>query len=356
MKRKVLFCFFAAAFVALFLGASADVASAGPQKVSLGFVHIWPPTHFTQAEQFTRYFKMVDKATNGKYELDVKWYPVGTLLGGSEIYDGVVKGIADSGTSSFGYTPGRFPVMLTLNQPGIAPPENADAAARTVWEFYNKWKPKELQDVKVLYLYATGPGWIHSNKPIRNVEDMKGLKIRVTGAGIGGVKAVGGEPIAMVMGEVYIAAQKGIIDANIGPLEVLEGWKQNEVFHYSTFVPYFYSEFFHVEMNWAKWKALPKDLQAAFDAVSKDAVKQAGEIWEYNQKKGMDYAKRGTGGHEFILLPKEEVAKLKKLLEPIRGQYVSMLNGKGLPGEEIATSASEIVEKYNQMKYEPWKP
>jgi TRAP-type C4-dicarboxylate transport system substrate-binding protein len=356
MKRKVLFGLLAVAFLGLFLGARLDVASANPEKVALGFVHIWPPTHFTQAQQFTRYFKMVEKATKGKYMLDIKWYPVGTLLGGGEIYDGVVKGVADSGSSSFGYTPGRFPVILTLNQPGVAPPENADAAARTVWEFYNKWKPKELEDVKVLYLYATGPGWIHSNKPIRKVEDMKGLKIRVTGAGIGGVKAVGGEPIAMTMGETYLAAKKGIIDALVSPLETLEGWKHNEVFHYSTFVPYFYSEFFHVEMNWAKWKGLPTDLQAAFDAVAADAVKEAGEIWEYNQKKGMDYAKRGPGGHEFILLSKGEVAKLKKLLEPIRGQYIGTLDSKGLPGKEIVKSASEIVEKYNEMKYKPWKP
>jgi TRAP-type C4-dicarboxylate transport system substrate-binding protein len=353
---KVLFGLLAVAFLGLFLGARLDVASANPEKVALGFVHIWPPTHFTQAQQFTRYFKMVEKATKGKYMLDIKWYPVGTLLGGGEIYDGVVKGVADSGSSSFGYTPGRFPVILTLNQPGVAPPENADAAARTVWEFYNKWKPKELEDVKVLYLYATGPGWIHSNKPIRKVEDMKGLKIRVTGAGIGGVKAVGGEPIAMTMGETYLAAKKGIIDALVSPLETLEGWKHNEVFHYSTFVPYFYSEFFHVEMNWAKWKGLPTDLQAAFDAVAADAVKEAGEIWEYNQKKGMDYAKRGPGGHEFILLSKGEVAKLKKLLEPIRGQYIGTLDSKGLPGKEIVKSASEIVEKYNEMKYKPWKP
>jgi len=119
---------------------------------------------------------------------------------------------------------------------------------------------KELEDVKVLYLGATGPGWMHSKKPIRIVEDIKGLKIRVTGGGILGIKAVGGDPIAMTMGEVYLAGKKGIIDANIGPPEILEGWKHHEVFKYSTFVPHFYSEFQYIVMNWAKWNRLPKDL------------------------------------------------------------------------------------------------
>lgn len=331
-------------------------AQAAPEKVTIGFAHIWPASHFTQAEQLTRYFKLVEKATKGKYALDIKWYPVGTLIGGSEIYDGVAKGIVDAGTSSFGYTPGRFPVILTLNQPGIAPPANADAAARACWEFYNKWKPKELQDVKVLYLYGTGPGWMHTKKPVRTVEDMKGLKIRVTGAGVGGVKAVGGEAVAMVMGETYLAAQKGTIDALISPLETLQGWKHAEVFQYSTFVPEFYSEFFYVVMNQGKWKSMPKDLQDAFDSVAQEAVDDAGQVWQYNMQKGMDYAKKEPKGHEFIQLPKPEMTKLARLLDPLRAQYVSQLNGKGLPGEEIVSSAEKIMEKYNAKKYEAWKP
>jgi TRAP-type C4-dicarboxylate transport system substrate-binding protein len=356
MKKKVSLGLLAATIVGLFLGVWANEALAKPEKITLGFVHIWPPTFYTHVNQFPRFFKMVEKATNGKYILDIKWYPVGTLLGGSEIYDGIVRGIADSGCSPFAYTPGRFPVMLALNEPGIAPPENPDAAARTVWEYYNQWKPKELEDVKVLYLFATGPGWIHSKKPIRTVEDMKGLKIRVTGPGVGVAKAVGAEPIAMVMGEVYIAAQKAVINALVSPTVTLEGWKLHEVFSYSTFVPHFYSEFFYVVMNRAKWKALPKDLQAAFDAVGEDAVKEAGQIWQYNSKKAIDFAKQGPGGHEFILLPKEEIAKLKKLLEPTRGKYIATLKAKGFPGEKIVNAAGEIVEKYNKLKYEPWKP
>ena len=356
MKRKVSLALLAATIVGLFFGVWANEALAKPEKITLGLVHIWPPTFYTHVEQFPRFFKMVEKATNGKYILDIKWYPVGTLLGGSEIYDGVVKGIADSGCASFSYTPGRFPVMLALNEPGIAPPENPDAASRTGWEYYNKWKPKELTDVKVLYLFGTGPGWIHSKKPIRTVDDMKGLKIRVTGPGVAVAKAVGGEPIALVMGEVYIAAQKGIIDSLISPTVTLQGWKFHELFKYSTFVPHFYSEFFYVAMNWAKWKALPKDLQAAFDAVAEDAVKEAGQIWQYNSKKAMDFAKQQPGGHEFLYLPEAEVAKLKQLLEPTRAKYIATLKAKGLAGEEIVNEARRIVEKYNKLKYEPWKP
>ncbi|OGO23928.1 MAG: hypothetical protein A2144_07670 [Chloroflexi bacterium RBG_16_50_9] len=331
-------------------------APAQPETIKLGFATIWPNTHYTMKDQFPRYFKMVQDATKGKYILDVQYYPVGTLMAEKDIYDGVVNGVVDAGQSSFGYTPGRFPAMLTLNQPGIAPPENSDAAAQTIWEFYNKYKPAELSDSHVLYLFATGPGWMHSNKPILSVDNMKGLKIRVTGGGVRGVQAVGGEPIAIPMGDVYQAAQKGLIDALVSPPETLEGWKHGELYKYSTSVPYFYSEFFWVAMNQAKWNSLPKGLQDAFNSVALGAVTDAGAVWQYQQKHGMDYASSLPGGHEFLHLPDAEVAKLKDVLKPIRNDYIVVLNGKGLPGEELADAASTIVEKYNKMTYKPFQP
>jgi TRAP-type C4-dicarboxylate transport system substrate-binding protein len=299
---------------------------------------------------------MVEQATKGKYVFDIKWYPVESLLKPVDLFDGVEKGIADTGTSSCGYNPGRFPVMLTLTQPGIAPPKNADAAAHAGFEFYNTLKPKEFDNVKVLYIYATGPGWIHSHKPITKVEQLKGMKIRVTGSGVLGVKAVGGEPVAMPMGEVYLAAQKGIIDALVSPAETLEGWRHAEVFKYSTFMPYFYSEYFWVAMNLSKWKSLPQALQDAFESVAARAVKEAGQIWQYNMKKGEEYAKRQPGGHEFLYLSDDEVQKLVALLKPVEGEYIAQLNSKGLDGQKLVKTAKEIVEKYNRLTYEPWKP
>jgi TRAP-type C4-dicarboxylate transport system substrate-binding protein len=357
MKKRVLFGVLAVTLVFLFLGAWATVApAASPQKIDIGFVHIWPASHMTQAEQFPRFFKKVEAATKGKYILNIKYYPAGTLVGGAEIYDSVVKGIVDAGSSVPSYTPGRFPVMLTLSQAGIAPPTSSDSAARIVWEFYKKYKPKEVEDLKVLYWYATGPAWLHSRTPVRKLEDIKGADIRATGASAVALKALGANPVAMPQPEVYISAQKGIVKGSVAPLEVLQGYKQAEVFDCSTFVPFLYSEQFYTIMNWAKWKALPKDLQAAFDAVAEDGMKEGGQIWQHIQALGMEYAKKKPKGHEFIYLSKEEEARWIALLGGIKGKYIAELNGKGLPGEEIVKEAGKLAEKYNAQKYEPWKP
>ncbi len=288
--------------------------------------------------------------------MDIKYYPVGTLLSPGDAYDGMTQGIVDMVQSCFSYTPGRFPVMWTLYKPGIAPPENCHAAAHAIWEYYNTIKPKELEDSKVLYLWAVGPGWLHTKKPINTVAEIKGLKIRSTGAFVDAVKLLGAEPIAMPMGDVYIAAQKGLIDSLISPPETLETWKHHEIFDYSVFLPTVYSHFQYLVMNLNKWKSLPKDLQEAFDAVAKNAVKEAGQIWEYNNQKGIDYAKAQPGGHKFSHFSKSEVAKLLETIKPIRDSYIKELNRRGLPGEKIVKTATTIMEKYNQQTFEPWKP
>jgi len=299
---------------------------------------------------------MVEKAAKGKYVFDIKWYPAESLLKGADSYDGVAKGIADSAMISLGYTPGRFPAILTLSQSGLAPIKNCGAAAHTAWEFFKKYKPKEFDDTKALVFYGTGPGWIHTHKPIRKVDDLKGMRLRVTGAGALGAKAVGAEPVAMGMIEVYLAAKKGTIDGLVSPAETLKNYKHAEVFQYSTFAPFFYSELINYVMNRTVWNKLPKDLQEAFDAVSEEAVDEAGQIWEYQAELARDYARKQPGGHEFLYLSEEELAKVNRLLAPVRDQYIALLNSKGLPGKEMVEDALKMSEKYNKQTYKTWKP
>ena len=314
-----------------------------------------PPTHLDMTDNFPGYFAMVEAATNGKYKFEVEYFPVNTILAPPDIYDGVVKAIVDVGQSSMAYTPTRFPTMLTLSQPGIAPPKSTTAMAAAANEMYAQLKPQELADTHVLYVYASGPGWIHTNSAIENVEQLDGLRVRVSGTGVRGVELTGGDPVAMPMADVYEAAQKGTIDALISPAETLEGWKHAELFDFSTFVPYMYaSDIFFVTMNQAVWDGLPDDLKAAMDSVTMDAGIRAGAIWDYASISGMEFAE--GMGHTFIYLSDAETAELLGVLAPVKQEYTTTLNEAGLPGEEIVATAASLVEEANKVEYELWQP
>src|SRR3954462_71639 len=59
-----------------------------------------------------------------------------------------------------------------------------------------------------------GPNIIHSKKPIRTIEDFKGLKLRVPGGMIAeGFAAIGARTTLLPGGEVFSALEKGTVDA-----------------------------------------------------------------------------------------------------------------------------------------------
>src|SRR4030042_3255310 len=139
MIKKIWFILIALSLLALPIFSACEAAPVSTQNIKIGFVHIWPATSFQQTEKFTGYFKKVESATKGKYTFEIEFYPAGTLLGPGDIYDGVQKGSVDAGCSVVSYTPGLFPVMLSLSQAGMAPPANALSNAPTSWAFYNKY-------------------------------------------------------------------------------------------------------------------------------------------------------------------------------------------------------------------------
>ena len=184
----------------------AVVEPAKEEVVELSYSIFFPPTH-AQGIAGANWAKEIEKRTNGRVKINV--YAGGTLAKAPETYTAVTGGIADIGMSCFAYTRGRFPVMEAVDLPLGYP--DGKTATRAANEFYKKMKPAELDDVKVLYLHAHGPGLLHTKKPVKTIADMKGLKVRSTGFSAKVVTALGGVPVAMAQPATYEALQKGVV-------------------------------------------------------------------------------------------------------------------------------------------------
>lgn len=347
--KKAYLSVFVLSLIILFAVATTYASDSTPQtRIKLRFGHIFPATSFQQKEMLPLYFNLVAEATKNKYAIEVEWYPVGTMVGGVQTYDSVVQGIIDIGSAIVAWTPGRFPVLMTLSQPGIAPPVNAIAGSITAWEFFNHLKPAECADTKILAILNTPPGWIHSKAPIFSIKDLKNKNILATGGPGKAVKILGGNPITMPMGEAYSALHKGIIEGAIVPAEVLKTYKLHEVTRNSTAVPMIYSAQLFVAMNKSKWNDLPKDLQNAFDSVAKSFVIKASTIWQQQDDAIVEWAK--NLGHKFIHLSSNEQKTWEDLLKPLETEYIADLKSKGLPGEQIVSLAKKLSAE-NNYKY-----
>ncbi|HEY3275207.1 MAG TPA: TRAP transporter substrate-binding protein [Syntrophorhabdaceae bacterium] len=334
MKKSVVFAVVVSVFM-LGLCIMPPVASA--QTIALNYSNFFPAPHKNSilSEQWCR---EVEKRTNGKVK--IAYFPGGTLTPAAQTYDNVVKGIADIGFSVLGYTRGKFPMMGMLDNPlGY---RSSAVATGLINAYFQKFKPKELDEVHVLYLHGHGPGILHTKKPVTKLEDVKGMKIRAQGTVVPVVQALGGAAVGATMPETYDALRTGVVDGSMAPFEALKGWKWGEVINSSTeCYGAAYTATMFVVMNKAKWNKLPADVQKVFTDVSQEWIGKQAQVWDEIDKEGKEFTiKRGN---KIIPLSAEENARWAARVKPIMDSYAAELKGKGLPGEEALKFCQDYI-------------
>ena len=299
------------------------------KPIELTYSIFFPPTHI-QCQTAEAWAKEVEKRTENRVKITL--FPGGSLTKAPQCYEGVVNGISDIGMSCFAYTRGRFPLLEGVDLPLGYP--NGLTATRIATEMVQKYEPKETADTHVLYIHAHGPGILASKKPVRTLDDLKGLKVRATGLSAKIVESLGGAPVAMSQPETYEALQKAVVEATFCPIETLKGWKQGEVIECVTDTSVIgYTTAMFVVMNLDKWNSLPPDIQEVITAVSQEWVTEHGNAWDQADAEGAEFVKGLK--REMIALPEEEQQRWKAGVQPVLDEYVEKTKAAGLPGDAL---------------------
>lgn len=350
MKRTALIQVMVALLLVLTMAAACAPAPAGPsdntsatpavsdnKTYEFTYSVFFPPVHKNSilAQKFA---DEINARTNGRVKITV--FAGGTLTKAPQVYDGVLNGLSDMGMSVVSYTVGRFPAAEMVELPhGYL---NGYVATKVANDFYNEFKPKEFDNVHVLYFHAHGPSVIFSTKkPVKQLEDLKGMVIRSTGVGATIIEALGGKGYGAAQGEAYELMSKGTIDGSYTPRETLEGWKQAEVVKYVTECPEVGSTAnMYVVMNKDKWDGLPPDIQKVFTDVSNEWIDKHGMTWTNYDISGMQFFKT-FDGREVITLSPEESARWVQATRPLTDSYIKERSAKGLPAEQYEKYLAE---------------
>lgn len=329
MKRCAFFSFIVTVFCLMFVFSVVPLSSHAQEKViNLSFSNFFPTSH-KNSIIMDQWCKEVEKRTKGRVK--ITYYPGAVLTPAGQTYDSVINGIADIGESVLGYTKGRFPLTEVIDLPlGY---KNAYVATRMINAYFKKFNPKEFDKVKVMYLHAHGPGILFTKKPVNNLEDLKGMKVRSTGFSAKVAAALGASPVAMPQTESYEALRTGIVQGILNPIEAMKGWKIGEVVNY-TVENYgsAYSTSFFVVMNKQKWNSLPPDIKKTIESLNEEWIERQGRLWDEIDREGREFMVQRK--NKFITLSKEEDARWAEKVKPVINEYVSELKTKGLPGEE----------------------
>jgi TRAP-type C4-dicarboxylate transport system substrate-binding protein len=302
----------------------------GADVIKLKAANYLPVTH--PMSELSKWFcDEVKSRTNGRVE--ITYFPGGTLLNPVKMYDGVITGITDLGFSHIQYTRGRFPVTEVFDLPLGFP--SGWVATQVSDEFYNKYKPKEWSDVQVLYLTTSGPLILQTiKKPVKTLDDIKGIKIRATGQLSDVITALGGLPIPLQMPDVYDSLRRGVIEGVTVDLSTLKFWKFAEVVKYVTSTWRLGTGItFYWVISKRKWDALPSDIQKIFMEIANEAKEKQAVLWNDMDIQGRDLFT--SQGGKIIDLSNREVARWKKAVEPVFDSYKKAMVSKGFKESEI---------------------
>jgi tripartite ATP-independent transporter DctP family solute receptor len=190
----------------------------------------------------------------------------------------------------------------------------------------------EMLGVRTLGVMYRGPRYLTSNRPIKAVEDLQGLRLRLPEVEpiIRVWQALGTAPVPVAFHEVYSALQTGIAEAQENPIMSIYGYKFHEVQKYLIATRHIYSiAKFQVSEQWFK------KLSAADQQLIADCMAEAVEY-----------------GNQLVFQREAE------LMDELLASGMTIIEPPELDLDSIRTEALKIIEKmvqegmYNKELYD----
>jgi len=166
----------------------ASTAARAEDPVTLKFGFPAPPTSFVLTEATAPWAKDVEAATKGAVK--VQFFPGGSVGNFNNILDRTLNQVVDLSFGIFGPYSDQFPRTQVTSLPFEVGTSTTETAV-VLWRLYQKGViAPEYAQIKVLTLFNFPSSALHTKKPVKTMDDMKGLKISVTNRTAGQVAEV----------------------------------------------------------------------------------------------------------------------------------------------------------------------
>ena len=299
------------ATVGLMIGAilCLPAQAAAEKKIIMRYSHssaaMVEEPHHTAALDFKKY---VEEKTKGRVEVQI--YPA-SQLGGEErafqdVQQGVIQIASLASNNAAVFAPSLYvidlPYLFRTNQEGWA-------ILDKYWDELNAKTIKESGNRIIGWLDLGYRHVCNSKRPIRTIEDLKGLKIRVPNnpVMINTFRAWGCEPTPLAWDETFNALQQKVVDGQDNPLVSIATNRFYEVQKYITEPHYkLWTGPVVVNVDWLR--SLPADVQQAIIEAGRETTvemralldKQESASREFLKEKGMIFCGVPTDEDEWM--------------------------------------------------------
>jgi C4-dicarboxylate-binding protein DctP len=174
----------------------------------------------------------------------------------------------------------------------------------------------DAKGIKGLAYWDNGFKSFSANKPLRNPEDYKGLKMRIQSSKVleSQMRALGCLPQVMAFSEVYQALQTGVVDGTENPLSNLYTQKMYEVQKNLSLTDHGYLGY-AVITNKKFWDGLPADIRSKLEEAMVQATNYANQIAKAENDKALELVKASGKTQVYAPTAQERLALKKVLLK-----------------------------------------
>jgi TRAP-type C4-dicarboxylate transport system substrate-binding protein len=313
---------------------AAMVAAAPAQAQSYKLLGGWSESNTTAYMPGLQFKKNLESASGGKITV--------TISGPEAVPPFEQMQPVSAGAFDMVYT---HPTYHSKGLAGVAEilpfgPEKLRTSA--VWDHIDTFYQKN-HNLKILALVPVGTEGYHCylKQPLSAQNDWNGRKLRGVANQHGVIKALGGVPVVMPMGDVYTSIEKGVVDGACAPANVMVATKHYEVAKYRV-EPRFGLLVSLIGINLDRWNKLPADQQKMLMDVGaqteRDTARIGDEILVAENKKLAEL------GVQVAKLPQDKGDMIRTIFETSNWGIAEQCCGEA--GKEL----HEIARKANLVK------
>ena len=233
-----------------------------------------PPNHFYHKDVLAPWAGEVARVTQGRVRLRFSVAPLGSYR---RNFDMAWAGLVDIAGGNQSASPGRF-VVTQVNETPFLASSDVEALSVALWRTHARFLhvANEFAGTRLLALHASGTQhWFTVEKPIRRLEDMRGLKMAApSDVGARLLSAVGAIPVFLTAPEIHDALSRGILDGVSMPYSGVTRLGLQPYLRYQTRlaggVGLSFGGFFLVA-NHRSWSRISAEDQAAILGISGEA-------------------------------------------------------------------------------------
>lgn len=337
---KVLFVALLAMLVIAGCGKEEKGSTTSEEKIKFKIADSFPTTNYLSLEGTKYFMDKVVELTDGKVEFE--YYPAEQIGKANSYLDLTLSNTIQIGYTS--YAADRLPLSEIATLPGAY--DSSEEGSNVIWKLMKDYLMDEEylpNGVRPLYAVALPQYQLATvKKPVTKIEDIKGMKTRVTGTMELGFDELGSSPVFMPATEAYTAMERGTVDGVTFPFTSFTPYQIEEIANYSTKGANLGSFTVIYSINEKIYQDLPEDVKDALAEAGDETVKH---LSVYLDDKNEELAEEFSSKMEIYELTEEESAEWDGKLKPVWDRWAKNLEKRGI-------NANEAIEKYQQIRKE----